>query len=93
MFDPSSPSICRASAGVAASRPISSNIRLIFMDLLRIGLGQLAAFDEQAVLESHAHVAAHQRGLRQKWHLMPAGSQHRPLKVGGSEQPVGGSAS
>src|SRR5580658_10116310 len=55
------------------------------LHLLGIGFGQFAAFDEQTVLQTHAHVASHERGLCQKRHLMPTRREHRPLEIGGSK--------
>ena len=69
---PFSASIWRASAGVATWYPSSSRMRRILLDLLGVGLGELAAPDVQAVLEPDAHVAAHHAACVQKWHLVAA---------------------
>ena len=60
------------------------------LNLLCIGFGQLAAFREDAVLETHANIAAEQSRLGHKGHLMASGREYRPLKVLRSEQAIGG---
>src|SRR5262249_28380295 len=57
--------------------------------LLGIALGQLAAPDVEAVLQTDAHIAAHHHCLGGKWNLHAAGPQHGPLVIV-AEQFVGG---
>ena len=80
----------RFTAGVAASAAHFGQYALDLLHLLSIGLRQLAALDEKAVLEADAHISAKQGGLRQKRHLMAARRQYRPLEIRRSKQPVGG---
>src|SRR5262252_2279022 len=57
--------------------------------LLGVAFGQLAAADEQAVFEAHAHVAAHHHRLGGERHLETPGAEHRP-RIVVAEQLVGG---
>ena len=50
-------------------------------DLLGVGGGELAASDEERILEADAHVAAHHRRLRRERNLRAARRQHRPAIV------------
>src|SRR3546814_4312953 len=56
--------------------------------LLGVGDREFAALNEQAVFQAHAHVTAHQRGLSQERHLVPARRQNRPLKSVAAEEPI-----
>src|ERR1700722_15140189 len=70
-------------ARVGRSGGVSSPLQQDPLDLehlLRVRIGQLAALDENAVLESDAHIAAEKRRLRDERHLMPPGGEHGPLK-------------
>src|SRR6266853_1418860 len=53
--------------------------RADLLHLLRVGRGELALVDPQAVLETHAHVAAELCGLTRNRHLVPSRPEHRPL--------------
>src|ERR1700682_4223989 len=57
--------------------------------LLRVGFRQLAAAHPQAVLQPHAHVAAHHRAHRGDEHLVAPCAEHRPV-VRVAEQAIGG---
>src|ERR1700730_12350841 len=58
-------------------------------NLLGIALRELAAADVEAILQAHAHVAAHHHGLGGERDLDAAGPQHRPVIIV-PEQLVGG---
>src|SRR5712671_2808139 len=58
-------------------------------DLLGIRFRELAAAHPQAVLQAHAHVAAHHRAHRGDEHLVASRAQHRPV-VRVAEQTIGG---
>src|SRR5262249_6528293 len=49
--------------------------------LLGVAFCELAATDEQAVFETHAHVAAHHHRLGGERHLETPGAEHRPRIV------------
>src|SRR5262249_15464634 len=56
--------------------------------LLGVAFCELAATDEQAVFETHAHVAAHHHRLGGERHLETPGAEHRP-RIVVAEQLVG----
>ena len=78
----------RASFGVATGRPSSSRMRRAFATCSALDFASCPR-QPHAVLESHAHVAAHHRRHRRGEHLVAPRAEDRPV-VRVAEQAIGG---